>query len=254
MTSDPRFVPPPRPLKTKKGKGQSYGCLRIFILPHLLVGIVILALVLFQLSLVLFGETVNGTVTGSSSTSDDEGVSYVLDYTYRYEFTTYAGQSSVTQGMYENAAPGDIVRVRVHPLAPGWWSEIEDGGGPGEELAFMGVFALFWNGILSVFIWMAYVIPIRQRRLVAYGTVADGRILSKKHQGGTKGTRTVRYRFHPTGTAVTASGTPIEAEMTVDAADYQSAQEGAHVTVIYSAAGPSRSIIYDYAPWEIRSP
>ncbi len=76
MTPDPRHVRVPRPLAPKKGKGTGLGCMRLFMIPHLLIGIGILAYTLFLATLVFFGEAVEGTVTGTSSTSDDSGTSY----------------------------------------------------------------------------------------------------------------------------------------------------------------------------------
>lgn len=254
MTPDPRHVPVPRPLVPKKGKGTGLGCMRLLMIPHLLIGIGILAYTLFLATLVFFGETVEGTVTGTSSTSDDDGTSYSLDYAFRYDFTTYAGQSTVSQGMYETAKEGDAVRVRVHPLFPEWGSHLDDLDETELELPFLAVFTLFWNAIMAVFVWIAYVHPARLRSLLRYGAVAEGHIASREMRSGKKTTWTIRFRFVPMGSSVATPGVPVDGTMSVGRGDYEHANEGNHVTVVYDARKPSRCVVYDYAPYEIRTP
>jgi hypothetical protein len=106
--------------------------------------------------------------------------------------------------------------------------------------------ALFWNGILSVFVTLAWVAPIRRYLLVRNGSVTEGTIVSKRERSGKGMTYYVKFRFRNP-----EDGTEIEREMTLPGkAAYDAAQHGRPVTVIYSPQNPRRAVIYEFCGYQ----
>src|SRR5262249_49613065 len=62
------------------------------------------------------------------------------------------------------------------------------------ELGFLAI-AAFWNGCLSVFIWMTWIAPWRAKQLVKWGEPVPGTILSKHEIRGKGTSYKISYYF-----------------------------------------------------------
>jgi hypothetical protein len=108
-------------------------------------------------------------------------------------------------------------------------------------------FALFWNGIVSVFVSLAWIAPLRRRSLVRNGQATEGTIVSTRERKGRGTTYYAKFRFRNP-----ENGVEIEREMTLEGeADHRAAQPGRRVTVLYSARNPKRAIIYEFSGYKV---
>jgi hypothetical protein len=110
-----------------------------------------------------------------------------------------------------------------------------------DDVLRLGLFSLFWNGIMSAFVYMLWIHPIRQRLLVRNGDTAPGTITRRTETRGKGTTYTLCYTFR------TRFGEVIETKSNVSQAGYHAAFEGAPVTVIYNPSRPKRSVPYEYS-------
>ncbi len=254
MESTPTRLPEP-PRSVRGGGGCGLWFLRLFILPHTLVGIGVIGLALASAILALFGTDTTATVTKAyTSTSSKGSVSYHLEYVYQAGGRDHTKSQSVSRATYDAIRPpgeleGTPSSIRVRYLRLGSWSDqvLLENGGAWRRMGGLLFFALFWNGILSVFLYLAWVKPIRQRLLVKYGDVTAGTILSSRKRQGKSISYYVTFRFRNPET-----GADLEREVDIQGeAHYQSAVEGRKVTVIYSPRNPKRALIYELSPYQV---
>jgi hypothetical protein len=141
--------------------------------------------------------------------------------------------------------PPATLRVRSIGSAPPLMYDgvIEAGGSPWSKVGMVWFFATFWNGVLSVFVYILYLAPRRVRRLYRSGIPVAGRIVSKRDWRGGKSTAYyVRYAFE------NPDAGPCEREMNVSPRSYQLATPGDAVTILYDPRKPKRSVIYELGP------
>jgi hypothetical protein len=113
--------------------------------------------------------------------------------------------------------------------------------------------ALFWNGILSVFLWTLYVRPWRGRMLVRNGTPVVGIVRSWAPQPG-KGGPAYRLTYEYAAADSSGLAEPRSGKMTTrrkEAADYL---PGRLVTIVYDPRKPARSVIYELADYRVAGP
>jgi Protein of unknown function (DUF3592) len=263
----PAFEPEllqPTPRRLSALDGCAAGCvlwpIRLFILPHTLVGPFLIyqavkATVLY-FGVLWAGVEVEGHVTGKAEHPSRKGSYYTADYAFAVDGIEYAGQFQPDAGRYALLQEGQPIPVRAWPAAPrdGHWT-----GSSGATLGAAGtawVMALFWNGILSVFLWQLYVRPYRQRRLVRYGVPTAGivRAVTAQESRQPPETYQVRYEyavpaghrtagglFHGTATAHRNQG---DAEL----------RPGDVLTVLYDPRRPRRSVLYRFGDYKAVEP
>jgi hypothetical protein len=112
-----------------------------------------------------------------------------------------------------------------------------------EILPLVGA-AIFWNGVLSVFLYMAWVVPVRQRWLARHGEATPGAITGKDVCRGRGTTYTVSYAFE-------VDGTDYRGKCEVTSAAYQLAREGMAVTVLFDRSRPKRSLPYELSDFVV---
>jgi hypothetical protein len=135
-------------------------------------------------------------------------------------------------------------QVQVHYFAIGparYWLTEEYGSIFGTIVALV-LFAVFWNGV----IWCnIYQIAIKRRwivGLVTNGQAVPGTIISKGSIGRAK---TYRY-FAQYSFRVAETGQEMKGEIETKNVDrWEAAQKGQLITVLYSAAKPWRSTVYE---------
>lgn len=234
--------------------------MRLFLLPHTLVGIGAILFVLRTLLWIAAGHNVEATVTSArQTTTHSKGGThqkYTIQYAYSDGPVARSGEGDVSSAYYASlpaalklpstrynveAGPSPAVTVRV--LSVGFASYAHPVFGSvtyGSELGGALFFALFWNGIVSVFVYMLWIAPWRQRRLLIHGRAVVGEVTCNR---GSKGKWTIEYIYcTPEGTSHSGS-----ASMT-------GKEHPAHgpAIVVYDENRPKRSLLYAAALWQLR--
>lgn len=260
-TIEPELAgPTPRRVRLRGGLGAGCGLwfIRLFILPHTLAGVFILGQAVWGTGLYfgiwLFGDEYPGAVTNKSARPGRQGKTvYALDYEYMVAGQLYTGRASVNAEEYQETAEGDRFSIRALESAPTSdpWARLP-GQTPLWNVGGRWLIALFWNGILSVFLWHLYVRPWQMRRLVRRGRPAAGIVRGAWRTPGNKQTTyDLTYEYAVT---VRLVGEPAvyTAKMTSGQSSASGAKPGDVVTVLYDPRTPARSLVYKYADYEAR--
>jgi hypothetical protein len=149
--------------------------LRLFILPHTLAGIWFILMIPMSLAWAAFGRDEAAEVL-SVRTGTSKGKAYqYAKYRFMAGGDWREGEVRVSNG-FANAAEaalarrGDVaerVTVPVRWIGVGRWAYHEalpEGASVAWRVVRWWLIAAFWNGILSVFLYQAYVRPWRERR------------------------------------------------------------------------------------------
>jgi len=228
--------------RTARRKDWTSGCalwfVRLFILPHTLVGIFLLLSVPSHWFVAHFGTPVTAVVDGRDTTLTRKGRAlYKVYYHYMLNNRRYPENKSVGQEKYEQTHVGDRFAGRASALVGHALFVDSDRHSDGT----LGMaFALFWSGIVSIFVYGAWVAPLRQRWLVMIGQPAIGTVTGRREKKGKGTTYTVLYAFTAPG------GMAYSGKWNVSNLDYQRAVEGSEVTVLYHPRNPRRNLPYEY--------
>jgi hypothetical protein len=240
------FPPTPRKVRRKSWTG---GCtltfIRVFILPHTLIGMGMLLSIPVHLYVSNFGTPVTATIDQASSRPNSKGrmvsevaYHYVLDG-HRYDEATSLDSKTLAR-MHQ----GDHLEGRASAfmgkalfVGPEW-----------QHMGALGLLgmALFWNGILSVFLYGVWYVPLRDRWIVRSGEPAIATITGRKEVRG-KGTRYIlSYAF------TLPDGEPFTGKCDVPHPAYQQIADGTPVTVLYNPRRPRSNLAYEFCDFEIR--
>lgn len=235
-----------------RGTGCGLWFVRLFILPHTIAGVVLVGVALWStgvyLGVWLFGTEYPGAVVKKSERRGSKGkMSYTVEYEYMVAGRLHTAQVSVNADEYRQVAAGDQFAVRALESAPesGPWPRLP-GQTPILDVAGMWLFALFWNGILSVFLWVVYLRPWRMRRLVRWGRPAPG-IVRDTTMSVSKGTKTYHLTYEYAAADDGGEPAVFTGKMACTQALAAGARPGDLVTVLYDPRKPRRSLIYQYA-------
>ena len=242
----------PTPRRVAKAAGRTVGmagigCLRIFLIPFILVGVVTLLMAIGGTLVAVAGVEMPGKVVARRDTSDSDGSSYKVDFTFHCGAAVYSGSSDVSSVNYGRLEPGSDVMVRALPWAPSILPVVRGASEHGvPDFAFFGIFALCWNGIISVFLWVAYILPGIERRLVVGGLAAAGRVTKRTTVTNEE---SMLYYIHCEFVTRTASDTTIASKYSVTQKQWESVAVGDTLTVLYDAQRPKRSTLYRFAAY-----
>lgn len=253
FTTSAKLLPPP-PRHVHGRLGGSLWFTRIFLMPHMLIGIGGAGYLVFLLLWRLFGVDLPATVVGSKiSHSAKHGDHYTLQYRFEADGETRSDSATVGWSIYQiyrdQAAGQSNAPVTVHyfRLGPLHHSALREGGSPWAEIGFLTLWAGFWNGILSIFVYQFWVKPIRVRLLYKYGDSTAGKLLHKRVRTGKSSTYYVSYRFNDP-----RSGQAYDSEIQVwKVADWLTAVEGQPVTVLFAQNNPKRSTVYEFGGYRV---
>jgi|GEM_PF-1557950 len=260
--SAPTFEPEldqPLPRRVRAREGCGYGCglwfFRLFLMPHTIIGVWILfkaiSAIVMTFGVMFAGQDVDGKIVRKVETQGKKGPYYSAEYVYVVDQVQYEGKVSLDANQYAAVREGQAITVKVY--APG----VECGHWPGVPgysafgaIGGMLFAAVFWNAIMSVFVYMLYVRPWRLRQLVRRGRPTEG-IVRHVHRYMNKGTKTVQVRYdyviprddHSAGGVFKGktSGTGPAAEKL---------HVGAIVTVLYDPRRPKRNLLYALADFK----
>jgi hypothetical protein len=243
----------PRPIQRRpQAAGAIRWLPRIFILPHVLAGLGMLAALVVVLANPLVGEETTAHITEERTSPVKGGYSYQVTYAYPHEGHTVQGTRSFSLGSRsepsadERLAPGTPVTVRH--VGVSWWRHDElllPGESAWKTVLPVAFFAAFWNSITGVFLYLLWYTPWRNRNLVRWGTVAPGRIVKAYERKGKNTSYHVDYEFTMPG------GTLHQGSMMVSSKDlWATVQEGQGVTVLRSPDGPKPSVVYEVSDYE----
>lgn len=250
--------PPPRPVQRRGGLAVGCGLwmLRLFILPHTIVGVVMLVLAVAQTllwaAIALFGTELQARVEKTTSHRAKSSMTYRLHYSYTIDGVEHTYEVDINQAEHAALKKGQPLTVRHYPGVPhyGHWPQVESHS-PLVQVFFFWGFALFWNGVLSIFLWMAWIVPWQQWRIVRYGEATTGIIREVTKTHGKSGmSYKFRYEFAclPSDSAEgVVSGTVSSSQ-----AAAASLNVGDLVTVLYDPRRPKRNLLYAVADFEVK--
>lgn len=240
---------PPRPICRRAGRGWLIGFQQIFILPHTFVGIGLIVFMVGSWIFLIFGTTVPAQITELKTTRGSKNTTaYEVHFRYQQFGTEHQERTTVPKAVFDTLHQNDVLDVKVFPLPISSLTQLKYPGSFDSHVVKVMVstaMALFWNGIVSVFLWAFYVRPLINRWLVQNGWPASGQITGKSVQSGKTTTYYVEYQF-----ALPQDGTkPGKMEVTADA--YSLVNPGDSVSILYSTKNPGWNVVYELADYEV---
>jgi len=237
-----QFPSPPRVVRRKAGTGCALMFPRLFMLPHVIVGIVTLLAVPTRWYVYHHGAHVQAIIHKlERRTSRKGGDFYVVGWHYQFDGREYSEEyESMAESEGSHANIGDQIDGRAaailgHAMFLRTSLDIRD------DVMRLGVWSLIWNCFMLAAVYVIWVVPIRWRLLAKNGLTSSGRITGRQERKGRGSTYTLFYTFE------TINGHTIEARSTVSHEGYRAAFEGAPVTVIYDPRRPKRSLPYEFS-------
>lgn len=250
------LAPAPRRVQRRTDRCRLLGLSHVAILlPLTLFGIGLILNALHVLCVLLFGTTVTGHVYGTSITySHKGGQQYHMQYDYVVNGTTFFGSTTVSYWDYPHLHSGTAVTVKYLPATPNMNEELTTQPGAfnaydGGELAILAVMGILFTGLTSASWWLGQVKPLIYRSLVINGAVCPGWLLDLTSIDKMS-YYVLRYTYQPEGAGV-RDRDPITASMTVACENWIGADEGQPVTVLYDPKRPKRSVVYEFADYEV---
>jgi len=250
----PTPLPPP-PRSVRGGAGCGLWLVRVFILPHVCVGVGVAGLTVLTALVAALGTDLAATVTGAhTSRGHKGGISYQIDYRYRIGARDYTHSGGVSAETYaavghprDLEGPPATVRVRHLTIGPWNYGVLTQERTAWKAAGGLLVFAVFWCAILSIFVYLIWVIPIRNRLLVRNGQTTTGTIVKSRVNRGKSTSYYATFRFQDP-----ATGREIEREMTLPGKEqYEAAWAGKAVTVVYSPRHPKRALAYELSGYRV---
>jgi hypothetical protein len=228
----------------RKGLPIPVRCVLFAFIPHVWVGIGVIVAVLWVPAMALFGHDTTATVV-SRTLIASKGTHCLVTYAYEESGRRFTDKESFAPDAYRRFAPGTTFPVRsLHVFGLGSSHRTDDSPLPG--FAGLLFFGLFWNGVLFTLFLTFCLAPLLERRLLRDGEATIGRITGKRVNRGKSTTYHLAYR------GLTADGTELIGEMSVDQADYNAAQVGEEVLILCDPLRPRRSVLYKYSQYAVR--
>lgn len=253
LLSRPRRV---RPINRTGGCAVLF--IRLFMLPHTLIGLALIVAAVFFPAWVLFGTNHHAQVLTAVRKLDDSrayevNCAYTVNgqerrethYLNEKEFIRIGGASTTqpAEGV-EQPRYGQIL-IRSIGTPPLFHAAAID---PAESLwaGYIGLllFALLWNGLLSFFLGMLYVRPWRLRQLYRWGEATVGVITRLPAEGKEREDPYVEYDFAVDATRVAHD--KIIPSLGINALPLA---VGQRVTVLCVSGKHPRSIVYELGPF-----
>lgn len=248
--------PPPRVVRYRSWGGVAgLWFVRLFILPHTVIGLAMLGKLLLSILLALAGTTSNGQIVrawidpGGKHGSSHHRIAYTDATLANRQRTAEVSRSfyaslpieAINSGSLTPGIPVRTFELGMIDLATVITDQFLPGG---LELEWFFV-AIFWNGLLSVFVYMAYIYPVRLRRVYRSGVETRGVVDSKLISRGKRTSYRIECVFQ------SADGQPRRTAETVSKEVFESVTQGQSVRILYLPAAPKRAAVYDLGLYQV---
>lgn len=230
---------------------KSLRFLTVFLLPFLLAGLAVACLTVSEIFLEVFGQQTTGQVIRRVDNTDptSEGKSYSVAYTFRGGQTDHQVEYEITEAEYQATSQGQTVPVKYLALGPKVYSiALLPGRNPMPNYAFLAVFTLGWNGVVFGILYMAYILPKIRRSLYREGEATVGKITNKRVDEGEGTLYTLFYEFtlDPLVSSQTIGG-----RVQVSKAEYEAANIGDELTILYNPHKPRFNVSYRHGGYGV---
>ena len=235
------------PRRIERRTASCVGCMYFLFLIYVIVGVGLLTLAVGKTLVAYKGITMPAKVTSREDTSDSDGASYRVDYTYEYREIEYSGSSQISKDDYDGMETGRPLAVRALSSAPDFLPVLQD-----YDLSETALFWLIWFGaglwwaLTPSLIWSVFTWPRIVRRLIREGAPIAARVTDKTSRtddGVTSYTLHYEFTQHNTDRAVVAGKIAITKEQ------WESISVGGAVTALYDPARPKHHVLYQWAPY-----
>jgi hypothetical protein len=217
----------------------------------MIVGIGLLLAIPAHLYVQFFGAPVTAIIDGRDSAMGRKRINYEYRYHYlldgrRFDQTEGTGEETYNLTHVGDRFSGRATTLFGHTL----FLSPERSIGIG-ILPLLGI-ALFWNSILSAFVYQVWVVPLRERWVAMMGVAVRGVVTGTSERTSTRRDKSTRYYIACSFTTVDGRG--YSGKHQISAAEYQTIQKGDSVTVLYDLRRPSWNLPYGYCDLVVESP
>lgn len=240
----------PRSIRRRNGVMSGCGLVfgRLFILPHMLVGIGMIVMIPLTIVKAYFGDVNHGIIVKKWITSGED-TNYHIKYEYDAGGVHHGGERTCSKSIYD--AIGDprqtqpTIEIRsINILGRHFDEAILSGESRLRSLGFYLLFGFFWNAVLFVFVYVLWIAPWRTRQLYRRGTPVPGRINSKRISSGEDTTYYLGYEF------IQPKFGLIRREQSVSSQQFASAGDGQFVTILCYPQKKAPTVIYEFGDFE----
>jgi hypothetical protein len=245
----------PRTIRANRPRTVRWWPVKIVIIFFIAIGVRLLGLVPITVAWASFGTDQEGRVLSTYTSRSHGRTFFHADYSYQFQGRRYADTTTTSFTWYDaldarrtSSRPAAFMTIPVRIVSVGsfhYAGVVEPGTSPWRAVAWAACMALWFNGIISIFVYLCWIAPWRIRQLYRYGTPAPARIVGHSKRSG-KGGRTyhLEYEFEP------APGTTHRAEMQVTKLDHDTTVIGQSVTVLHYPGRSRPSTIYEFGGYE----
>jgi hypothetical protein len=247
--------PPPRRVHGGFVKMRSLWFARLFCLPHSLVGIGMFGYWFFLLSWLLFGWNLPGKLVGIAITHSKGGIRYELRFQYKVEERVTTEVEDVSEDIYNHFSGFELRRplkndVTIHYFAfgPLHYAGLCEAGSTWSRLGLLTIGVVFWNGLMSLFVYEIWIKPLRVRSLYKRGQAITGTLVSTRRAGS--GHVPLGYASYEFEDPVSKQG--VKCEMGIwNKKVLDTVAPPKTVTILYDQSRPKRSAVYELGGYTV---
>jgi hypothetical protein len=166
--------------RSKKPGGPFTGCFVLFMIPFVFAGLFIIGWAINEWNdwriLSSSGVTTQGKVIDRRTETDEGSRDYYVTYRFSHNDTIYTREQSVSHKFYDNSWRDSSVTVLYSPDNP-QTSRLGDSISPP---ILITLFVMLWNGLVSLFMFIAISEARKARYLARRGQVIYGVIASRR--------------------------------------------------------------------------
>jgi hypothetical protein len=244
---------PPRSIRRRPGSSGFWLIFcRLFILPHMIIGALLLLAVPATIAAVFFGNVHQGRVAKTWTVRSSKGrTNYHLNYAYEAGGKQRTGERTISQRQYGKLTGGSTggmippIQIWTAHLGGYYFEQVVlSDESPWESVGLAVLFALFWNGVLSVFVYFLWIAPWQEKRLDRWGTPVPGRITGMRTRSGKRISYCLDYEFIQPQLGL------LRKWQTIQGKQYRHAHKGQLVTVLCYPHKKRPTVIYEYGSFE----
>ena len=195
----------------------------------------------------LFGNDVEGQVVAAVQVRGEKRDAHFVDFTYAVKEQKYSGRARVNRDRFDSLQVGDAIPLQVLPWTPDSARLAIGRGFEFLAVAIAWAIAIVPCTILGGFLWQFYFVPWFQRKLLRNGLVTSA-IIRSIESGEGKGYR-IGYEYAPAANG--ANPLVLQGQMTANGPRAEALKVGDVLTVIYDPRRPHRSVLYQFAEYQL---